>query len=95
MAFTYFDTTTSKSTFDLACSEMIARDTSGAVYKIVENGAVYIPDWRFPFGYNAKQAVLAITAISSPAPTDLDTCIAGINELKTKFNELLSALKTA
>ena len=95
MAFTFHDTATGKSVYDIACPDLIARDTSGNVTTIVQNGGLFIPDWMFPFGYNAKQAVLGLTPISSAAPTDLPGVIAAVAELKAAHNALLAALKTA
>lgn len=43
----------------------------------------------------AATAVTALTAVTSPNATDLPTALTLLNEIKTKLNAVIAALKTA
>lgn len=44
----------------------------------------------------AKQAAItALTSVTSPNATDLPTALTLVNEIKTKLNAVIAALKTA
>ncbi|CCE60803.1 head fiber protein [Pseudomonas phage tf] len=86
MAFSYTNTGNGKEVFDVAAPNIDIRTTAGAVKALVVDGVLQ-------GGTTGKTQIVALTNITTAAPTDLPTVIADIAAIKAKINEIIAALK--
>lgn len=86
MAFSYNDTATGKEIFDAAAPNIDIRTTAGAVKALVRDGVLQ-------GGTTGKMEIVALTNITTAAPTDLPTVITDIAAIKAKINQIIAALK--
>lgn len=86
MAFSYKDPSTGKEIFDAAASNIDVRTSAGAKKALVVDGVLQ-------GGTTGKAEIVALTNITTAAPTDLPTVITDIAAIKAKINQIIAALK--
>lgn len=71
--------------------------TIDAQYKLVAQLGLIegIKAGAFQDSATNSAAITALTAVTSPNATDLPTALTLVNEIKTKLNAVITALKTA